>query len=483
MEYTASQATNSESTSGLASSTPFGLIQGRTLALPEASASKRSHSKVGDGEHATEGQQDASKEVDYNHVPLDRVAFITEPVVGFKSFGISFTANCMRGRSTTVFWVEDVVGNEPRYLGEQNGTLQRSPKNNDPHQNIELGLQQVHCYARDIRRAHHFLVALTVTRNELALLRGESSGTECLELALLDGRGCIELFRILLGIALAEGDDFGQNCDVDLATSPATTAPRMQVSYRESKATASSSQPHLAPASLSTHDTSQPVLSSSGLCVVDLQGASKLLALRMSWQDVEREAEQNDVLETSVNSPHWHANLAASFKSFKASRKNETCTTLGAIRAFLDHQLAGFPVKNRMLSVSLSELKRPVKYFWGVHDFVRGVRGALLGHQYLTSIGVLHRDISENNVVLARRPGEERGYLIDFDMAKLQKPEKPTEAAATVRTKRKGLIDDPGVARSSSPIPSDEVKPLKALRYNSLHVLQRPVRRETHPFR
>ncbi|KIJ06379.1 hypothetical protein PAXINDRAFT_20427 [Paxillus involutus ATCC 200175] len=224
-----------------------------------------SHSKLGNGEHATDGQQDAWKEVDYNHVPLDRVAFITEPVVGFKSFGISFTANCMRGRSTTVFWVEDVVGNEPRYLGEQNGTLQRSPKNNDPHQNIELGLQQVQCYARDIRRAQHFLVALTVTRNELALLRGERSGTECLELALLDGRGCIELFRILLGRALAEGDDLGQNCDVDLATSPATTAPRVQVSYCECKATASSSQPHFAPAFLSTHDTSQPVLSSSGL--------------------------------------------------------------------------------------------------------------------------------------------------------------------------------------------------------------------------
>ncbi|KIJ21026.1 hypothetical protein PAXINDRAFT_6803 [Paxillus involutus ATCC 200175] len=289
MEHTASQATDSESKSGLASSIPFALIQGCPLALPEVSAFKTSRSKVGDGEHATEGQQNASKNVDYNHVPLDRVAFITETVVGGKSFGISFTgtANCVRGRSTTVFRVEYVVGNEPRHLGEQNGALQRLPRNNDPHQNIESGLEQVHRYARDIRRAQHLLVGLTVTRNKLALLRGESSGTECLELALPDGRGCIELVRILLGIALTEGDDLGQNCDVDLATSPATTAPRVQVSYRESKATASSSQAHSAPASLSTHNTSQPVLSSSGLCVVDLQGASKLLALRMSWQDVE----------------------------------------------------------------------------------------------------------------------------------------------------------------------------------------------------
>ena len=37
------------------------------------------------------------------------------------------------------------------------------------------------------------------------------------------------------------------------------------------------------------------------------------------------------------------------------------------------------PIENRVLNISVSELKRPVKYFWGVHDFVRGLRGALLG--------------------------------------------------------------------------------------------------------
>ncbi|KIK83433.1 hypothetical protein PAXRUDRAFT_27513, partial [Paxillus rubicundulus Ve08.2h10] len=201
-------------------------------------------------------------------------------------------------------------------------------------------------------------------------------------------------------------------------------------------------------------------------CVVDLQDDSRLLALKMSWQDIQREAEQSKVLErleeSKLKESNPHANLIVPFKSFKASRKNETCTTLGAIRAFLDDQLAGFPVENRVLSVSLSELKRPVKYFWGVHDFVRGVRGAVLGHQYLTSIGILHRDISENNVVLARRPGEERGYLIDFDMAILQEPEKRTQTVVTPQSE--GLLDARGIARSPSPILQDDTKPFKALR-------------------
>ena len=50
------------------------------------------------------------------------------------------------------------------------------------------------------------------------------------------------------------------------------------------------------------------------------------------------------------------------------------------------------------------------------------------GHEYLTTIGILHRDISENNIVLGLRPGDERGYLIDLDMAILQNAEEPTEA-------------------------------------------------------
>ncbi|KIJ07780.1 hypothetical protein PAXINDRAFT_102811, partial [Paxillus involutus ATCC 200175] len=590
MEHAACQATDSESKSGLASSIPFGLFEGRTPALPQASAFKRSNSKVGDGEYATEGQQNASKKVDYNHVPLDRVAFITEAVVGCKSFRISFTANCMRGRSTTVFCVKFVVGNEPRHLGEQNGALQRLRKNNDPHQNIGPGLEWVHRYTSGINRTQpwvHFAVAPTVARNRVALLRGDISGTEHLELALSDGRGCIEFIRILLGIALAEEDDLGQSSDVDLGTkechfkvfiAKATSPPkiRVQASYRESKATASSSQPHSASTSLSTHDTSQAVISSLGLAspghtrdasvpsgaaassvskrsysevdhgddtargggeekpskkaktthlprvafihvavhghkclgilftassirgrgttvfyVGDLQDDSKLLALKMTWQNLEREAERHEILERleesksekiKLKESNPHATLVVPFKNFKASRKNETYTTLGVIRAFLANQLAGFPIEHGVLSVSLSGLKRPVKYFWGVHDFVRGVRGAVLGHQYLTSIGVLHRDISENNIVLARRPGEERGYLIDFDMAILQEPEQPTEAAATVRTKREGLLDDDDddddddVPRSSSPIPSDELNSFKALRtgtipYMSFNVL------------
>lgn len=67
------------------------------------------------------------------------------------------------------------------------------------------------------------------------------------------------------------------------------------------------------------------------------------------------------------------------FRTFKAEKNGERRTTLDSIREFLAHQIAGLGVENRVLTISVSDLKRPVKYFWGVHDFVRGLRGALLG--------------------------------------------------------------------------------------------------------
>jgi hypothetical protein len=47
-------------------------------------------------------------------------------------------------------------------------------------------------------------------------------------------------------------------------------------------------------------------------------------------------------------------------------------------------------------------------------------------------------------------------------MAIFQEPEEPSKAAVT--TKREGLYEVHDVAKSSSPIPADEVKPLEAMR-------------------
>ena len=85
----------------------------------------------------------------------------------------------------------------------------------------------------------------------------------------------------------------------------------------------------------------------------------------------------------------------------------------------------------------------------------------MAGHEYLTTIGILHRDISENNIVLGLRPGDERGYLIDLDMAIMQNAEEPTQPVPAPH-------DDTFLGwdaqTSFTPPQSDNKKPMKALR-------------------
>ncbi|KAF8434997.1 hypothetical protein L210DRAFT_3506323 [Boletus edulis BED1] len=195
-------------------------------------------------------------------------------------------------------------------------------------------------------------------------------------------------------------------------------------------------------------------------CVVDLGDKEKRLALKMAWQDVTRVAEQDAVMQ-HLTKQGLHPNVIVPFKTEKVKRYDDICTTLGVIRGFLDAQIEELGVENHVLTLSVSELKRPVKYFWGVHDFVRGLRGALSGHEYLTKIGILHRDISENNIVLGLRPEDERGYLIDLDMAIPQNAEEPTQPE---------LVDpETSFSRFSTPeLPTlpepDSTKPVRALR-------------------
>ncbi|KAF8833866.1 hypothetical protein BDN67DRAFT_1006240 [Paxillus ammoniavirescens] len=97
--------------------------------------------------------------------------------------------------------------------------------------------------------------------------------------------------------------------------------------------------------------------------------------------------------------------------------------TLEVIRAFTDSQSERLPIEDRILQVHKTELRRPVSYFWSAHDFVLGLRDAIIGHGYLVDIGILHRDVSENNIVLGCHPEDTRGFIMDLDMAIPYKPQ------------------------------------------------------------
>ena len=83
------------------------------------------------------------------------------------------------------------------------------------------------------------------------------------------------------------------------------------------------------------------------------------------------------------------------------------------------------------------------------------------GHEYLTSTGILHRDISENNIVLGLYPWQGRGYLIDLDMAILQEAEEPTRALSTQASIQ---VQQPAEDSSTPSAELDKKKHMKGLR-------------------
>ncbi|KAI5994350.1 hypothetical protein EDD15DRAFT_2366405 [Pisolithus albus] len=157
--------------------------------------------------------------------------------------------------------------------------------------------------------------------------------------------------------------------------------------------------------------------------VVGADGGQTYSALKTSWQDVNF-ADRHATVLAKLSRAQPHHNVIIPKKLLDRLPEDHTeNSTLGSIRGFLGDEIQKlpYPVENRILTVTTYNLQRPVAYFWSPHDFVRGVIGALLGHEYLCEIGILHCDVSENNIVLSPRRGG-LGTLTGFDMAAVGRP-------------------------------------------------------------
>ena len=87
------------------------------------------------------------------------------------------------------------------------------------------GLARVQRYIRGIKRAQpwlRFSTGMTIAHNKVALMRGDGSGMERIEVNLDDGWGCLEFIRMLLGIIVADKEHFGHNPNVELSETRVT---------------------------------------------------------------------------------------------------------------------------------------------------------------------------------------------------------------------------------------------------------------------
>ncbi|KAH7887123.1 hypothetical protein F5I97DRAFT_1107580 [Phlebopus sp. FC_14] len=189
-----------------------------------------------------------------------------------------------------------------------------------------------------------------------------------------------------------------------------------------------------------------PSIRGRGTAVSAVHRRKVRVALNMTWQDIAREPQRDDSLVVVL------------------CAQNEV-------------HAVQIEIEDHTLEIYEAELRRPVGLFWSIQDFVLGLRGALLGHQYLVKNNMLHRDVSENNVFLACEPGQPRGCLMDFDMAvRYQVSEQTPEEADDIEI----LTNFPSYGSA----PKESHKgPFKAERtgtipYMSMNVLQG--KRHTH---
>ncbi|KAI5991146.1 hypothetical protein EDD15DRAFT_1116590 [Pisolithus albus] len=317
------------------------------------------------------------------------------------------------------------------------------------------GLMRVRRYITGIKRAQpwlRFATGMTVGEDFITLLREDYSGTERIDLSLTDRQGCIELIRIILGIVLSEKEEFGHDPNVETGEEdvrvdvPELCSAAFDDSSKDGTVSTKSNDvpdDETYQGSMSKRTTRRAtlrtrvpirvhgrecmgILSGSGsnrdtgttVYVVASDGGKACLALKRSWQDAARTYEKVAVLKKLCDSKaHPGVVTPSSFWLEPKGKGGES----ESIEAFLAEDIQQLKVENHILMVITSELRRPVAYFWSPHDFVRGLLGALLGHQHLCKIGI-HGDINENSIVLSLRRGG-LGALIDFDTAVIGCPD------------------------------------------------------------
>ncbi|KAI6096778.1 hypothetical protein EDD16DRAFT_1671415 [Pisolithus croceorrhizus] len=373
------------------------------------------------------------------------------------------------------------------------------------------GSMRMQRYLKAIKRAQpwlRFAIGMTVGEGFVTLLRESCSGVESIELSLTDGGGCIEFICIVLGIVLSEKEEFSHDPDVEIDEKdirvdvpelpPADTphsgsyftnsdftsqsavqpgfnrsASRMGTSY-----SVSSDLPSADQSSATSSATFKSRITSAGskrgpddemggwkdsgsawgrgttgYTVVAADDGKARPALKTSWQDVARANDQIVVLKR-LHGHELHPNIVIPSVLCQPKAKDEpSASTFGLIWAFLTEEIQEPKAENCFLTVTTSALWRPVAYFWSPSDFVREVIGALLGHRYLREIGILHRDISENHIVLSLCRGV-LGPLLDFDMATVDSPNMRLDSPPPPRLSREEILAS--LVQSDSPLLADD---------------------------
>ncbi|KAF7907344.1 uncharacterized protein EAF01_004931 [Botrytis porri] len=101
-------------------------------------------------------------------------------------------------------------------------------------------------------------------------------------------------------------------------------------------------------------------------------------------------------------------------------RNNVNCIQEDGVDSFTDYESEMYDNRVNYCLVT-SPAGRPLREYRSVRELLEVLRDAIRGHRSLLEDGkILHRDISENNIIITELPaeGDPKGRLIDLDLAK-----------------------------------------------------------------
>ncbi|KAH8115105.1 hypothetical protein DFH11DRAFT_1591440 [Phellopilus nigrolimitatus] len=331
-----------------------------------------------------------------------------------------------------------------------------------------------------------FVISMAFTGPTVTLVRTDQSGMEYCTFDITSSGGAINFIRVLVGFAIASEQDLGLDPNViskmKKCHATVSTLQSEDPYLSEDDWLSESEEPVDAPPKRvelvartaeaiycrrSATDTAPVhykilglIYNASSICgrgvqtyVAQKEGTngSRLLALKRSWQENKCLDSEQRIHRLARDGGVTNVLLANEiYRSYVDGRED---TTLYNIRNFAEGAAETLGVENRTLVYLEFDLKRPMRYFWSLQDFVMAIADAMEGHKFLVEKKILHRDISENNIVLALDPSESaRGYLIDLDMATDYNPKEQPLAKA-----EKGFVD-PSILEELSDSDEEVVK-------------------------
>ncbi|PQE07985.1 hypothetical protein CJF30_00011335 [Rutstroemia sp. NJR-2017a BBW] len=140
-------------------------------------------------------------------------------------------------------------------------------------------------------------------------------------------------------------------------------------------------------------------------------GRPRKLSSKASWVDGSPESSRA-IQETVVDS------LAHCRNEWQ--RNNVDCIQEAGVDSFTDCESETYDNRVNYCLVT-SPAGRPLREYHSVRELLEVLRDAIRGHRSLLEDGkILHRDISENNIIITELPaeGDPKGRLIDLDLAK-----------------------------------------------------------------